>query len=274
MALLQELVSKFLSAPVAEGLEAKRIVIGYEQGTSCKVRPLIAQTKEESAKIIFDAATCTGNLAAYLYKSDVKKLGKAAIVANIPTLRSIIRLAVEHQLKDGDFVVFATKGDGNFEELETLAAVEAFLDGKMQEQNEKDAETLAKLEQMTLQQRWDFWQEELKKCIKCYACRQACPMCYCNQCTVEDNRPQWIPVAAHRLGNLEWHLMRAMHLVGRCVSCRQCGTACPVNIPIHLLPMKLAIDVKNIYGTNAGMKLQEESTLSTYQPDDKENFIG
>jgi len=270
MATLQELVSKYLSAE-ALGAE-KRAVIGYEKNSKGWVRPLIAQTKEEGERIIFDAA-CTGNLAAYLYKEDVKHLGRLAVVANIVTLRSIIRLAVEKQLKDGDFVVFAEK-DGQFSELNTLAEVEAFLNGKMQEQNQIDTEILAKLEAMTLQERWDFWQEELKKCMKCYACRQSCPMCYCNQCTVEENRPQWIPVAAHRLGNLEWHLMRAMHLVGRCVSCRQCGTACPVNIPIHLLPMKLAVDVKNIYGTDAGMKLQEESTLSTYQPDDKENFIG
>lgn len=263
MAALHELISKFLS-------EEKRAVIGYESGCK-KVRPVIAQTQKEGEKIIFDVS-CTGNLAAYLYKADVKKLGKLAIVANLVTLRSIIRLAVEKQLKD-DFVVFAEK-DGQFTELNSLAEVEAFLDGKMQEQDAKDAETLAKLEKMTLQERWDFWQNEFKKCMKCYACRQACPMCYCNQCTVEENRPQWIPVAAHRLGNLEWHLMRAMHLVGRCVSCRQCGTACPVNIPIHLLPMKMALEVKEIYGTNAGLRLQEESTLSTYQPDDKENFIG
>ena len=266
MALLQELVSKFLQ-------EEKHAVIGYETGTSGKIRPFIATTNKEGENVIFDQ-NCTGNLASYLYKEDVKHLGKLAIVANVPTLRSIIRLAVEKQLKDGDFVVFATMGDGQFEELATLAEVEGFLNGKMQEQDAKDAEILAKLEKMTLQQRWDFWQEELKKCMKCYACRQSCPMCYCTQCTVEENRPQWIPVASHRLGNLEWHLMRAMHLVGRCVSCRQCGTACPVNIPIHLLPMKLAIDVKEIYGTDAGLKLQEESTLNTYQPDDKEEFIG
>jgi len=34
---------------------------------------------------------------------------------------------------------------------------------------------------------------------------------------------KWIPVASHELGNLDYHLMRAMHLAGRCVNCGECA---------------------------------------------------
>jgi hypothetical protein len=38
--------------------------------------------------------------------------------------------------------------------------------------------------------------------------------------------------------------------------------------------MKLAREVKNIYGSISGMKLSEGCAMATYQPGDKENFIG
>ena len=88
---------------------------------------------------------------------------------------------------------------------------------------------------MSREERWAFWQKELSRCVKCYACRNSCPMCYCEHCTMDCNRPQWVPVASHALGNLEYHMVRAMHLAGRCVECGDCGRACPVGIPVHLL---------------------------------------
>jgi ferredoxin len=133
---------------------------------------------------------------------------------------------------------------------------------------------MAKIEAMDLTERWVFWQTEFSRCFKCYACRQACPLCYCDQCTVEMNQPQWIPVASTGQGNLEWHLMRAMHLAGRCISCGQCGAACPMDIPLHLLTFKVSQDIREVFGTVPGKNLKESCAMATFQPGDKENFIG
>ncbi len=51
---------------------------------------------------------------------------------------------------------------------------------------------LAEFEALSAEERWNFWEKEFEKCIKCYACRQACPLCYCEQCIVEKSMPQWI----------------------------------------------------------------------------------
>ena len=41
---------------------------------------------------------------------------------------------------------------------------------------------VARLEAMTADERYAFWQNELSKCIRCNACRDACPACTCEKC--------------------------------------------------------------------------------------------
>jgi formate dehydrogenase (coenzyme F420) beta subunit len=132
---------------------------------------------------------------------------------------------------------------------------------------------LKKIDAMSMEERWAFWQHEFSKCFKCYACRSACPMCYCTKCTTDSNQPQWIPVASHQLGNMEWHLMRAMHLAGRCINCGECAKACPLDIPLNLLTYKMIDELNTNFGAVAGLKSDAVYALSTFKNEDKENFI-
>ena len=252
--------------------EAK-VIIGYGEGNFGNVRPIFARNKEEAGKLIYDKR-CTQNLAIYLYKKEIASLGKPAIIANTNTLRGIIRLAAENQLKDEALIALAITGSDEITELRSFEAIESHLATLEHKLPDEDKALLDKLSAMSAEERWAFWKAEMEACIKCYACRQACPLCYCTQCTVENNQPQWIPVAASTLGNLEWHIMRAMHLSGRCIECGQCGKVCPVDIPIHLLPVKLAEEIRELYGMVSGTRREEGYAMATFQPNDKENFIG
>ena len=53
-------------------------------------------------------------------------------------------------------------------------------DGDVLESNRFDM--VEKLENMTAQERYDFWRSELSKCIRCNACRNVCPACTCENC--------------------------------------------------------------------------------------------
>lgn len=253
--------------------ETVQLIIGYAEGSNGKVRPLFARKEDEAGKLIFDKR-CTFNLAVYLYKKEIAGIGKPAIIANVNTLRSILRLASENQIKDGDLIAITENAANEIIVLKDLQMIESYLNEQPISLTEKDKALIEKLDTMSSTERWTFWQNEFAKCVKCYACRQACPLCYCTSCTVENNQPQWVPVASTKLGNLEWHVMRTMHLAGRCTTCGQCASACPMDIPLHLLPIKLSQGIKEIYGTVSGMSKDENCAMSTYKPEDKESFIG
>jgi ferredoxin len=262
---LRNKVRELLSGGTAQ------VVIGYGEGTAGKVRPVFITDPGDADKLIFDAR-CKQNLAVYLSKNEVKQIGKAAVVAPLFTLKTILQLAAESQLAEGDIVIIGMDDEGKPVDFTDLAAVEAFVSRYDDLSAEARAE-LERIEKMTREQRWQYWQQELPRCFKCYACRAACPLCYCTRCTVEINQPQWIPVPSHDLGNLEWHIMRAMHLAGRCVNCGECARACPLDIPLNLLTQKLIQEISLQFNQRAGISSKAENALSTFKPDDKENFI-
>lgn len=266
---MNELINK-----VTQLLDDKiiNVFIGYEKGSAGRIRALFARNAEQAGKLVFDAG-CTQNLSGYLLKHEVKHLGKIGILANIAALRSIMQLASEFQIKDGEVLVLFANNDGTFTELVDFHSIETILEVADTGISTDEKEMIARLEAMTVTERWNFWNKEFEKCIKCYACRAACPMCYCHRCTTDVNQPQWIPVASHERGNLDYHLMRAMHLAGRCVNCGECATACPMDIPLNLLTYQLIEPIKSGFGATAGLKADAMYALSTFKPDDKENFI-
>jgi ferredoxin len=265
---MKELIQK--AASLLE-TNAVQVVIGFGKGSADKTRAIFLTKPEECERLIFDSR-CIQNLAVYLTKAEIKKLGKPAIVAPIPVLRSILQLAVENQLVDGDMVVLGVSPESELIEFESLAAIETYLSTKQIAIEEKYRTAIESIKAMPVSERFEYWVKELESCFKCYACRAACPLCYCTRCTVENNQPQWISVGSHPLGNLEWHIMRAMHLAGRCTDCEACYNACPMGIPINLLTKSMLQDVSENFGSY-GPSLGKENTLSSFKPDDKETFI-
>jgi ferredoxin len=244
---------------------AVKVVIGYGEGSGGQARAVFIRKPEDAGKLICDDR-CVQNLAVYLTKREVRALGKAAIVAKLPVMRAIQQLAYELQIKDDDIAVIGVSQEGLLD-LPDLQSVNDYLAKIPFTLTPEQQAAVERLDKMTFEERWKFWQDELSQCVKCYACRASCPMCYCARCTVDCNQPQWISVPANDIGNLEWHIMRAMHLAGRCVNCGDCERACPLDIPLTLLNQRIIADIGNNFGDEG------EYSFATFKPDDKENFI-
>ena len=248
------------------------VIIGYGEGSAGNVRPVFILKPENTDQLVFDDR-CTQNLAVYLNKPEVRKLGKPAIIARPPSVRTINQLIAENQIRDNDIMVIGIAPDNTVQVMRDAKSVGFFISKFPFEITQEERLLVESIEKMPPEERWEFWKKELAPCIKCYACRQGCPLCYCSRCTVECNQPQWISVPSHDLGNLEWHVMRAMHLAGRCGNCGECFRACPIGIRMNLLTQRLALDIMSNFTITVGKDGAPEYPLSTFKPDDKEDFF-
>lgn len=129
-----------------------------------------------------------------------------------------------------------------------------------------------RLEAMTPDERYAFWQGELSRCIRCNACRNVCPACTCEKC-VFDNPESCVEnkAAANSFEEKLFHVIRAFHVAGRCTDCGECSRVCPQNIPLHLLNRKFISDINRLYGDyQAGETDNGRSPLVNFNKGDGE----
>lgn len=129
-----------------------------------------------------------------------------------------------------------------------------------------------KLEKMTPDERFAFWQGELSRCIRCNACRDVCPACTCEKC-VFDNANSGVEnkAAANSFEEKMFHIIRAFHVAGRCTDCGECSRVCPQHIPLHLLNRKFIKDIDEFYGEyQAGAEVGSRAPIVDYTTDDIE----
>ena len=129
------------------------------------------------------------------------------------------------------------------------------------------------VEAMSAEQRWEYFENLIKTCIRCYACRNACPLCFCPTCFVDESRPQWVGKTIDPTDTRTFHFLRAYHVAGRCTDCGSCERACPVGIKMRQFTKKMEKDIKELYGYEAGVLPDQRPPLDTYRPDDPQQFI-
>jgi len=131
---------------------------------------------------------------------------------------------------------------------------------------------VARLEAMTEEERFAFWQGELSRCIRCNACRDVCPACTCEKC-VFNNPASGVENKAisDSFEEKMFHIIRAFHVAGRCTDCGECSRVCPQNIPLHLLNRKFIKDINELYGEyQAGAEVGSRAPLVDYTEGDPE----
>ncbi len=273
-------------------------VVGYRAGRRTgSVMPDVATTVEAAGQLLFSPA-CQNNLALFLSKAkrEVLPHGRVAIVVKGCDLRALAGLIGESQLRRDEVHVIGVACPGVFganADLSKPLSAEGLArkcrackvhlpEGvdlvagtlpPLPDLPDLEAEEIARLEAMTPQERWAFWTEQFSRCIRCLACRQICPFCFCTQCLCDRNRPQAVDTSPRPAGNTAWHMVRAMHLAGRCSGCAECERVCPMDIPLNLLNRKMAQELYELYGFEASMQPQEQTPLTSYRDNDDQSFI-
>jgi len=264
-------------------------VIGYEVEVGGCVCPVFIDCSEETERLIW-GEQCVHNLATFLKKPVTKERNKVAVISKGCDVRSIIALMQEGQVVREDIVIIGVdcigqrdeKGDlllkctncrDHRPQLHDFLVVDAEVDVRRFDVEGAEYSDVEELEEMPVEERLGFWKAEAEKCIRCYACREGCPLCYCVECFTDQNMPQYLPSSPSIQGNFLWLMMRAFDLAGRCTGCMECDRVCPVNIPLHLVNRKLVKDVDELFGYEAGRNPSERPPLSVFSEEDPDEFI-
>lgn len=263
-------------------LEKKEVdvVLGYKQGLN-GITPHIFRDAAEIGNLIWNSE-CVHNLAVYL-KEIVRQENKVCIIAKGCDVDSIIVLIKEFQIKKDDVFIIGLecyetvdRNKKTFEkcrycDVNTPAMSDELIKAdsvKKIERIEKFAD-LEEFEKKSLKEKEEFWKMQAAKCIRCYACRQTCPLCFCEECFADQTVTRFIEPSPSVKNNLQWFHMRTFDLAGRCTGCRECDRVCPVDIPWRLLNKAVKKQVIESFKDEKDDNLP----LFTFKKDDKEDFI-
>ena len=275
-----------LQEKAAELLTVKKVnvIIGYGQLETGDVGAVFVTSPHQTDRLIWNDQ-CSDNLTVHLSRKEIKKLGKPGIVVKGCDAKTLVVLEAENQIDRDNMVAIGVACSGIQErgklQNKCLSCDVGrplhcdFVIGEVPAAAAK-GERYAKLVQlmaMTLDQRLEYWKGEFGRCVKCYACRQNCPLCYCDVCVADKNRPTRIDTSATLKGNFTWNILRAFHLAGRCVGCSACTNACPAAIDLDLLNLSLAQAAEDHFQFRSGMKRNADPLIGTFSPEDQETFI-
>lgn len=286
---------------VKELLKNKQIelFIGYKRASDGILAVPVFIDKEEDADILIWDAYCVYNLTSYLKEFSGKKIG---IIAKGCDIKAIAVLLQENQIKRENIYIVGVECFGVVDEkklrftdkqvqgiglaekckscavftpklYDILISDEKGKEKKSSEFGQDGYDDVRQLEAKSLEERLKFWREEFSRCIRCYACRQVCPMCYCSKCVADQNAPAWFTKASNLEGNFTWNITRAMHLAARCIDCGECERACPMGIPLRELNKKIEKDIKEMFKYQAGSSATEKPLLSCFEKNDPGDFI-
>lgn len=246
------------------------IFIGFEDSLN-GVRPCFIKSVDEVDRLVWNKF-CKNNLALYLLRFDCR----VGIVAKGCDEGAIIELIKENQISRENLYIIGIPCNGIYSEDNKIYSVcktctrrnpliADIIIGELVDEKDMTFDDLKEIEDMPIKDRFRFWIREFENCILCYACRNICPLCYCNECYLD--RRDLIDLRERNLSDkIFFHLSRAIHLAGRCIECGECERACPMNIKLGKLFRKISKEVWELFEYKPGIGIEDKNPLITFDP--------
>jgi formate dehydrogenase subunit beta len=95
--------------------------------------------------------------------------------------------------------------------------------------------------------------KETSRCIKCYACIENCPICYCVECST---KKPYLVTPGQVPPNFMFHLIRYAHIADSCVNCGQCEELCSMDIPNALFMHAQQVELEKMFGHVPGVDMK------------------
>jgi len=252
-------------------------VIGYENGsTPRRARPCFVRSPEDATKLVWNQH-CAVNLAKYL----IGTKDTVGIVAKGCDGRSIVELIKDNQVDRSKVVIIAPTcpgvtqspglgGEGQ-EELASCCQRCRSRDSPIFDfqlvvgrDAEKEGGTVGK--KSSPPRGATDWNSEFQRCIKCLACIKSCPLCYCTECELDGSLQSLVSKLRIPAELPTFHLVRAMHMAGRCTDCGACEAACPVGLPLTELYSQVNKEVERLLGYVPGLDIQATPPVELPKP--------
>ncbi len=111
--------------------------------------------------------------------------------------------------------------------------------------------------------------KETSRCIRCYACIENCPICYCQECST---KKPYLVTPGQLPPDFMFHMIRFMHVSDSCINCGQCEELCPAEIENSRLMHMIQSDLQEMFGYVPGVDMKLPVLALVTEPEERERL--